>query len=73
MTFLLGFFVDFHVAVEYTFVFLNSIQVTFVTQSMDIVVVMVAFRLRKMDEEQNKGNKAIEHQRCSKFICHKCR
>lgn len=26
VTFLLGFFVDFHVAVEYAFVFLNSIQ-----------------------------------------------
>ena len=27
VTFLLGFFVDFHVAVEYAFVLLNSIQV----------------------------------------------
>lgn len=55
MTFLLGFFVDFHVAVEYTFVFLNSIQVTFVTQSMDIVVVMVAFRLTSSSEKWMKS------------------
>ena len=46
VTFLLGFFVDFHVTLEYAFVLLNSIQVNYyVTQSKDIVVVIVAFRV----------------------------
>ena len=46
VTFLLGFFVDFYVTVEYAFVLLNSIQVNYcVRQSKDIVVVMVAFRV----------------------------
>ena len=46
VTFSLGFFIDFHVTVEYALVLLNSIQVNYyVTQSKDIVVVMVAFRV----------------------------
>ena len=45
MTFLLGFFVDFHVAVEYAFVLLNSIQVNCMTELDNIPVFVVAFHV----------------------------
>ena len=45
VTFLLGFFVDFHVAVEYAFVLLNSIQVNCMTGLDNIPVFVVVFHV----------------------------
>ena len=45
VTFLLGFFVDFHVAVEYAFVLLNSIQVNCMMGLDNIPVFVVAFHV----------------------------
>ena len=45
VTFFLGFFVDFHVAVEYAFVLFNSIQVNCMTGLDNIPVFVVAFHV----------------------------
>ena len=45
VTFLLGFFVDCHVAVEYAFVLLNSIQVKSMTGLDNIPVFLVTFHV----------------------------
>ena len=45
VTFLLGFFVDCHVAVEYAFVLLNSIQVKRMTGLDNIPVFLVTFHV----------------------------
>ena len=45
VTFLLGFFVDCHVAVEYAFVLLNSIQVKCMTGLDNIPVFLVTFHV----------------------------
>ena len=45
VTFLLGFFVDCHVAVEYAFVLLNSIEVKCMTGLDNIPVFLVTFHV----------------------------
>ena len=67
VTFLLGFFVDCHVAVEYAFVLFNSIQVKCMTGLDNIPVFFgyfscdFEFLVLKMGEQENKGDAAINN------------